>query len=170
MYIYMYIYIYIYIYYSIRSSLYSFLTVYIQRFKCFLIMISLLQFTSLLSHNILFALFFILFFSNLCSRVAKTILQFSAEIFKITIYFVKRVRGSLYVLVRQASSPCRDDFYPTFIWNLLSQFNQNAAVFYVCYVCHVCDVAKKGMLDQVVFTINSDVKPSCRTNVLILFN
>ena len=28
----------------------------------------------------------------------------------------------------------------------------------------------KRMFDQVVFTINSDVKPSCRTNVLILFN
>ena len=26
------------------------------------------------------------------------------------------------------------------------------------------------LFDQVVFTINSDVKPTCRTNVLILFN
>ena len=54
-----------------------------------------------------------------------------------------------------ASSPRRDDFYPTFIWNLLSQF------FYV---------AGKRLFDQVVFKINSDVKPSCRPNVLILFN
>ena len=50
-------------------------------------------------------------------------------------------------------------FYPTFISNLVSQFNQK-----------VCYVAGKRLFDQVVFTINSDVKPSCRTNVLILFN
>ena len=31
-------------------------------------------------------------------------------------------------------------------------------------------VAGKRLFDQVVFTINSDVKPPCRTNVLILFN
>ena len=53
----------------------------------------------------------------------------------------------------EVSWPCS-----TFIWNLLSQFNQK--VFYVA--------GKK--IDQVVFTINSDVKPSCITNVLILFD
>ena len=52
-----------------------------------------------------------------------------------------------------------DDFLSTFIWNLLSQFNQK-----------VCYVAGKRLFDRVVFTINSDVKPLCRTNVLILFN
>ena len=61
--------------------------------------------------------------------------------------------------VRRVSSPRRDDFYSTFIWNFLPQFNQK-----------VCYVAGKRLFDQVVFTINSDVKPSCRTNVLILFN
>ena len=40
-----------------------------------------------------------------------------------------------------------------------SQFNQK-----------VCYVAGKRLFDQVVFTITNDVKPSCRTNVLILFN
>ena len=58
--------------------------------------------------------------------------------------------------VRRASSPRWDDFYPKFIWNLLSQFNQK-----VCYV---------SLFDQVVFIINSGRKPSCRINVLILFN
>ena len=52
-----------------------------------------------------------------------------------------------------------DGFYPTFIWNLLSQFNQK-----------VCYVAMKRLFDQAVFTIDNDVKPLCRTNVLILFN
>ena len=61
--------------------------------------------------------------------------------------------------VRRAGSPRWDNFYLTFIWNLLSQFNQK-----------VCSVAGKRLFDQVVFTINNDVKPSCRTNVLILFN
>ena len=61
--------------------------------------------------------------------------------------------------VRRASLPRRDDSYPMFIWNLLSQPNQK-----------VCYVAGKRLFDQVVFTINSDVKPLCRTNVLILFN
>ena len=37
---------------------------------------------------------------------------------------------------------------PTFIWILLSQFNQE-----------VCYAAEKRLFDQVVFTINSDVKP-----------
>ena len=60
--------------------------------------------------------------------------------------------------VGRAGTPKWHDFYPTFIWNLLSQFNQK-----VCYV-------DWRLFDQVVFTINSDVKPSCRTNVLILFN
>ena len=52
-------------------------------------------------------------------------------------------------------------FYPTFIWILLSQFNQN-----------VCYVAEKRLFDQVVFTTrtNSDINTSYRTNVLILFN
>ena len=35
-----------------------------------------------------------------------------------------------------------DDFYPTFTWNLLSQFNQK-----------VCYVAGKRLFDQVFFTI-----------------
>ena len=60
---------------------------------------------------------------------------------------------------RRASSPRWDDFYTTFIWNLISQFNQK--VFYA---------AGKRLFDQVVFTIKSDVKPSCRTNAFILFN
>ena len=59
----------------------------------------------------------------------------------------------------ELSRPWPDNFYPTFTWNLLSQFNQK-----------VCYVAGKRLFDQVVFTINSDVKPSCRTNVLILLN
>ena len=54
---------------------------------------------------------------------------------------------------------CSYDFYPTFIWNLLYQFNQK-----------VCYAAGKRLFDQVVFTINSDAKPSCRADVLILFN
>ena len=61
--------------------------------------------------------------------------------------------------VRRVSSPRRDDFYPTFIWNFLSQFNQK-----------VCYVAGKRLFDQVVFKIKSDVKPSFRTNVLVLFD
>ena len=61
--------------------------------------------------------------------------------------------------VRRAGSPRWDDFHPTFICNLLPQFNQS-----------VCYIAGKGLFDKVVFSINSDVKPSCRTNVLILFN
>ena len=40
-----------------------------------------------------------------------------------------------------------DDFYPTFIWNLLSQFNQD-----------VHHIAGKRLFDQVVFRINSDVR------------
>ena len=60
---------------------------------------------------------------------------------------------------RRVSSPRWDDFSPTFMWNLLPQFNQN-----------VCDVAGRRLLDQVVFTINGDVKPLCWTNVLLLFN
>ena len=47
-------------------------------------------------------------------------------------------------LFRRAGSARWDDFYPTFIWNLLSQFNEN-----VCYVAG---------------------KRSWRTNVLILFS
>ena len=61
--------------------------------------------------------------------------------------------------VRRASSPRWDDFYPMFIWSLLSQFNQK-----------VCYVAGKRLFGQVVFTINSDVKSLFRTNVFILFN
>ena len=61
--------------------------------------------------------------------------------------------------VRRAGSPRWDDFCPTFIWNLLSQFNQK-----------VCYVAGKRLFDEVVFTITNDVKSSCRTNVLVLFN
>ena len=45
------------------------------------------------------------------------------------------------------------------IWSLLSHFNQK-----------VCSVAGKRLLDQIVFTINSDVKPLCRTNVFFLIN
>ena len=33
-----------------------------------------------------------------------------------------------------------------------------------------CYVAGRRLFDQVVFTVNSDVKPSCRANVPILFN
>ena len=51
--------------------------------------------------------------------------------------FIRKWTG----LVRRASSPRWDDFYSTFIWNLLSQFNQN-----------VCYVARKRLFDQVVFT------------------
>ena len=43
--------------------------------------------------------------------------------------------------------------HPTFIWNLLSQFNQK-----FCYVA-----------GKIAFTINSDVKQSCRTNFVIFF-
>ena len=39
-------------------------------------------------------------------------------------------------------------FYPTFIWNLLSQYNQK-----------VCYVARQRLFDQVVFTITNGVKP-----------
>ena len=53
--------------------------------------------------------------------------------------------------VRWASSPGWDDFYPTFIWNIPSQFNQQ-----------VHYVAAKRLFDQVVFTINVDIKTSCR--------
>ena len=59
---------------------------------------------------------------------------------------------------RWAGSPRWDDFYPTFIWNLLSHFTQKA-----------CYVAGKKLFDQKFFTINSDAKPSCRTNILTLF-
>ena len=34
----------------------------------------------------------------------------------------------------------------------------------------VCNVARKRLFDQTFFTIKSDVKPSYRTNVLILFD
>ena len=47
---------------------------------------------------------------------------------------------------RWAGSPSWDGFYPTFICNLLSQFNQK-----------VCYVAGKRLFDQVFFTINSGV-------------
>ena len=62
-------------------------------------------------------------------------------------------------LVRQAGSPRSDDFYPTFMWDL-----------------HLSSIKKfvmsleKDHFDQVVFTITNGEKPSCRTNVLILFN
>ena len=54
-----------------------------------------------------------------------------------------------------ATLPRRDDIYPTFIWNLLSQFNQK-----------VCYVAGKRLCNQKILI--NDIKPSCRTNVLIL--
>ena len=60
---------------------------------------------------------------------------------------------------RRSGSPRWDDFYPTFIWNILFRFNQK-----------VCYVAGERLFDQAFFTINSDIKLSCRTNVLILFN
>ena len=41
---------------------------------------------------------------------------------------------------KRAGSPGWDDFYPTFIWNLLSQFNQK--VYYV---------AEKRLFEQVFF-------------------
>ena len=61
----------------------------------------------------------------------------------------------------------RDDFYPTFILILLSQFNQKVSY-----------VTGKWLFDQPVFTISSDVKPSnvainsfsCKINVPMLFN
>ena len=69
--------------------------------------------------------------------------------------FIRRQAGR----VRWARSPRWDCFYRTFIWNLLSQFKQK-----------VCYVDGKKLFDQVVFTINSDVKPLCRTNLIILSN
>ena len=65
--------------------------------------------------------------------------------------------GVLACPVRQAGSPRCDDFYPTFMGNLLSQFNQNGYV------------TGKILFDQVVFTINNDVRPSCRTEVVVFF-
>ena len=51
---------------------------------------------------------------------------------------------------------CRwDDFYPTFIWNLLSQFNQDVRHF-----------ARKRLFDQVVFRINSDVRHHAEQTLL----
>ena len=44
--------------------------------------------------------------------------------------------------VKRTGSPRWDDFYPTFTWNLLSQFNQK-----------VCYVAEKRLFDKVIFTI-----------------
>ena len=52
---------------------------------------------------------------------------------------------------RLAGQVRRADFYPTFIWNLLSQFLQKVSY-----------VAGKRLFDKLVFTINSDVKPSCK--------
>ena len=50
-------------------------------------------------------------------------------------------------------------FFPTFIWNLQSWFNQK-----------VCHAAEKRLFDRVIFTIKSDVKPSCRANIPTLFD
>ena len=41
---------------------------------------------------------------------------------------------------------------------------------YGIFYQNVHDVTGKRSFDQVVLTINSDAKPSCRTNVLLLFN
>ena len=61
-------------------------------------------------------------------------------------------------LARQAGSPRCNDFYPTFMCNLLSQFNQKVYV------------TGKILFDQVVFPINNDVRPSCRIKVVVFFN
>ena len=63
--------------------------------------------------------------------------------------------------VKRASSLRRDDFYPT----LYGMFYFNSIKKFVSI-----NFAGKRLFDQVVFTINSDVKPSCSTNVLILFS
>ena len=68
---------------------------------------------------------------------------------------------------RLAGSPRWTDFYPPFIWNLLSHFNQKACL------------SRRRKI--VLITIKNNVKPwetnyrkilvqLCRTNVLILFN
>ena len=61
--------------------------------------------------------------------------------------------------VRWVGSPRWDDFYPTFIWNFLSQLNQKFVM-----------PLEKDCLIKHFFTISSDIKPSCRTNVLIVFD
>ena len=53
--------------------------------------------------------------------------------------------------VRRARKSRWDDFYSTFIWNVLPHFNQKVYV------------AGKTLFDQVVFTTNNDLKPLCRT-------
>ena len=95
-----------------------------------------------------------------------TLLPFVAIVFGVNLFSLIHFGSfkGLFILkragpVRRAISPRWDDFYPTFLWNLLSLFNEK-----------VCYVAGKRLFDQVVFTINSDVKLLCRTNVLILFN
>ena len=42
-------------------------------------------------------------------------------------------------------------------------------IFYLSSIKKFVMSLKKRLFGQVVFTINSDVKPLCRTNVLILF-
>ena len=59
--------------------------------------------------------------------------------------------------VRRASSSEWDDFYPHV------HMESSISVQSKSLLCRW-----KRLFDQVVFTINSDVKPSCRTNVLTL--
>ena len=77
---------------------------------------------------------------------------------------------------RLAGSLSWTDFYPPFIWNLLSHFNQK-----VCYVAVVITQLSSGFKLLSIFYNKNNVKPwetnyrkiwvqLCRTNVLILFN
>ena len=99
----------------------------------------------------------------LLSKHSFFLLQLCLESIYSLLFILVLLRGSSYWSelgpVRRAISPRWDDFYPTFIWNLLSLFSEK-----------VCYAAGKRLFDQVAFTINSDVKLLCRTNVLIWFN
>ena len=77
---------------------------------------------------------------------------------------------------RLAGSLSWTDFYPPFIWNLLSRFNQK-----VCYVAVLITQLSSGFKLLSIFYNKNNVKPwetnyrkiwvqLCRTNVLILFN
>ena len=43
-------------------------------------------------------------------------------------------------------------------------------IFYLSSIKKFVTSLEKRLFDQLVFTVNSDLKPSCRTNVLILLN
>ena len=62
---------------------------YIERFWCFFIMSFLLYFNFFTFLISFYQFFHFLFFSN-CSRLAKTILQLSIQILRITTYFFKK--------------------------------------------------------------------------------